>query len=292
MSKNNYRILVVAQNKGGVGKTFLSKNFAEYAAIIKKKKVLLLDLDPQTNLSRRYLDMELLADGSDSYSPPIHPDWDLENDPEWNGFSNAADIWLHGYAVPYPTSYKNLEIIPSHAQKLEKIELVRQQDVYHEVVTWLKKFLTLDEMKDDYDIVIIDTRPSKGPLVQAAMHAATHLIIPSEMEAPSVEGLHGMLSVRNQANLNRDKSDQLKLIGILANKFRSNTSLHQEYFQALSDDDRIGICMLGSTISDWVGYKNSMVFGAESLFLKVSKDKQRAQIEEACREIFNRMYDK
>ncbi len=289
MNKSDYRILVVAQNKGGVGKTFLSKCLAEYVAIVRKQRVLLIDLDPQTNLSRRFLDMELIDDGSDSYSPPIHPDYDPVSDPDWNGFSDASDIWLKGYSVPYPTRYENLEIIPSHAQKLENIELVRKQEIYDEVVAWLKKFLLLDEIKEDYDIVIIDTRPSKGPLVQASMYAATHLLIPSEMEAPSVEGLHGMLSVRNQANLSRDKKDQLSLIGILANKYRSTSSLHQEYYSALSEDDRIGQYILNTKVSDWLGYKNSMLFGAESLFNK--NNRYRKQIETACNEIISRMYE-
>lgn len=291
MKKSKYRILVVAQNKGGVGKTFLSKCLAEYVSIVRKQRVLLIDLDPQTNLSRRFLDMELIDDGSDSYSPPLHPDYDPIEDPDWNGFSDASDIWLHGFAVPYPTKFENLEIIPSHAQKLEKIELVRQQEVYDEVVTWLKKFLLLDEMKEDYDIVIIDTRPSKGPLVQASMYAATHLLIPSEMEAPSVEGLHGMLSVRNQANLSRDKTDQLSLIGILANKYQTKASLHQEYYSALAEDERIGQCMLNTKISDWLGYKNSMLYGAESLFNKKKTNKYRKQIESACEEIISKLYE-
>lgn len=290
MKTDDYRILVVAQNKGGVGKTFLSKSIAEYSAIVGHKKVLLVDLDPQTNLSRRYLNMELINDGSDSYSPPRHPEWHSEEEDDWNGYSDASDIWLQGYAVPYPTVYEGLEIIPSHAQKLEKIELVRQQNIYEEVITWLKKFLLLDEMKSAYDLVIIDTRPSKGPLVQAAMHTATHLIIPSEMEAPSVEGLHGMLSVRNQANLNRDKQDQLQLIGILANKLRTNSSLHQEYYKALAEDERIGPFILPTTISDWVGYKNSMIFGADSVFTKSPQEKHRQQLEQACKDIIDRLY--
>lgn len=48
------KILVISNNKGGVGKTFTSKTLAEYAVIVKNKKVLLIDLDPQCNLSRRF----------------------------------------------------------------------------------------------------------------------------------------------------------------------------------------------------------------------------------------------
>jgi len=286
----SYSILVVGNNKGGVGKTFVSKSIAEYAAIQKGKRVLLIDLDPQANLSRRYIDMNLIEDGSNDYAPPIHPDWSNEPaEDDWDGYSDTADIWLKGFAVPYPTAYPNLDIIPSHAKKLQNIELVKKQDVHEEVVRWLRKFLYLEEIQKNYDLVIVDTRPSKGPLVQAAMHAATHLLIPSEMEAPSVEGLHGMLSVRTAANLNRSKTDQLKLVGILPNKLKSGARIHEEFLSMLSNDPQIGPNVMPTRISDWVGYKESMLFGAESVFMHADSDKLKAQLTQVGDEVFRRM---
>jgi chromosome partitioning protein len=287
----SYHILVIGNNKGGVGKTFISKSLAEYAALVAGKRVLLLDLDPQTNLSRRYIDMDLLEDDNNDYAPPKHPDWKPENQADhWDGFSDTADIWLKGFAVPYPTRYERLEIIPSHARKLQDIELVKKQDIYEEVVRWLRKFVCLDELKADYDLVIIDTRPSKGPLVQAAMHAATHLLIPSEMEAPSVEGLHGMLSVRTQVNLHRAKDDQLRLVGILPNKVKVGTRIHEEYLAMLTEDPKIGPYMLPVHINDWVGYKESMLFGANSLLQRPPSEKLRAQVERAGEEVLRRIF--
>jgi chromosome partitioning protein len=287
----SYSILVIGNNKGGVGKTFISKSLAEYAAIVAGKRVLLLDLDPQTNLSRRYLDMDLLDDGSNDYAPPKHPNWEPENEGnEWDGFSDTADIWLKGFAVPYPTQYNRLEIIPGHARKLQNIELVRKQDVYEEVVHWLRKFLHLNDLKANYDLVIIDTRPSKGPLVQAAMYTATHLLIPSEMEAPSVEGLHGMLSVRTQANLHRAKDDPLKLIGILPNKVKMGTRIHEEYLTMLAQDPQIGPSMLPVCINDWVGYKESMLFGSSSIFEQSPSDKLHIQLKRVGKEVLRHIF--
>ncbi len=283
------KILVVGNNKGGVGKTFVSKSIAEYASIIANLKVLLLDLDPQTNLSRRYLDMDLMTDGSNDYAPPRHPDWQTEEADDWDGYSDTADVWLKGFAVPYPTQYPRLEIIPSHAKKLQGIELVREQAVHEEVVRWLRAFLHLDEVRNNYDLVVIDTRPSKGPLVQAAMYAASHLLIPSEMEAPSVEGLHGMLSVRSQANLQRAKGDQLTLVGVLPNKVRKGTRIHDEFLALLREDEQIGPVMLTNSLNDWVGYKESMVFGAPSIFEGSRTDRLRRQLEDVCREALTKI---
>jgi chromosome partitioning protein len=138
-------------------------------------------------------------------------------------------------------------------------------------------------------MVIIDTRPSKGPLVQAAMYAATHLLIPSEMEAPSVEGLHGMLSVRSQANLQRAKGDHLELVGVLPNKVRAGTRIHEEFLGLLREDPQIGPVMLSGALNDWVGYKESMVFGAPSIFEGRKSDRLRRQLEEVCREVIEKM---
>lgn len=289
------RIIAVGNNKGGVGKTFVSKTLAEYAVLVRGLKVLLLDLDPQTNLSRRYLDMLPLREAGeiDEYAPPVHHDYaENPNDPEfagWNGLSDTADIWLSAYSVFYPTPYENLHILPAHARRLQDIELVRKQDVYDQVVHRLREFLTLPGIVDDYDLVIIDTRPSKGPLVQAAMHAATHLLIPSEMEPPSVEGLHGMLSVRTQVNLHRPKTDPLRLIGILPNKFRAGVRIHDEYLSILSQDTDIGKYMLPVVLNDWVGYKASMLFGSDSLFRSSTDDKHQIQLKQVCSAIFDRM---
>jgi len=283
------KILVVGNNKGGVGKTFVSKSLAEYAAIVAGMKVLLLDLDPQTNLSRRYLDMDLMADGSNDYAPPRHPEWTDGQDDDWDGYSDTADVWLKGFAIPYPTQYQGLEIIPSHARKLQGIELVREQSVHEEVVRWLRAFLGLDEIQNHYELVIVDTRPSKGPLVQAAMYAASHLLIPSEMEAPSVEGLHGMLSVRSQANLQRAMGDHLDLVGVLPNKVRKGTRIHEEFLGLLRGDPQIGPVMLKHTLNDWVGYKESMVFGAPSVFTGDRTDRLRDQLEGVCREVLTKL---
>ncbi len=283
------KILVVGNNKGGVGKTFVSKSIAEYAALIVKLKVLLLDLDPQTNLSRRYLDMDLMPDGSNDYAPPRHPAWQAAQTDDWNGYSDTADVWLTGFALPYPTQHPRLEIIPSHARKLQGIELVREQSVHEEVVRWLRAFLHLDEIRNSYDLVIIDTRPSKGPLVQAAMYAASHLLVPSEMEAPSVEGLHGMLSVRSQTNLQRPRGDHLELVGVLPNKVRKGTRIHDEFLALLREDAQIGPVMLKHALNDWVGYKESMVFGAPSIFAGDRTDRLRHQLEDVCREVLERL---
>ncbi len=285
----DFCVITIANNKGGVGKTLLSKTLAEYAAMILGKRVLVIDLDPQTNLSRRYLDMQLLSDGSEDFAPPRHPEW-TTNDKNWNGFSSSAEIWFSGEAIPYPTSVERMDIIPAHAQLLADVELVSKQDVYVKVVRRLRDFLFLPDVKNAYDIVIIDTRPSKGPLTTAALNASTHLVIPTEMEAPSVEGLFGMIALRNNINISRSREDQLAIIGVLPNKLQQSTQVHREHMELLANDPNIAPYILPTSVGYRTDYKKSMYREAGSIFNFPPSNKARQEIEEVCKIIFDRVY--
>lgn len=285
-------VLVVGNYKGGVGKTFVSKHLAEYAAIRRNLRVLLIDLDPQTNLSRRYLEMEQATTGEHDYSPPLHPDYVPNEEPDWNGYSDSSEIWRYGGAIPYPTAYDGLEIIPAHSQALQAIEYVRQADIYEQVIKHLREFVFCDDIQGPYDLVILDTRPSKGALVQSAMHAATHLLIPSELEAPSVEGLRGMLSVRSQVNFNREIGKELKLVGILPNKIRTNALIHDQFLAMLREDPMVGPALLPVHINDWVVYKEMMIHDMPSPFMVTPSNRRAAEQLDAVGElILDRIFD-
>jgi len=283
-----YHVITTANNKGGVGKTLISKALGEYASLVLKQRTLLIDLDPQTNLSRRFVDMQLINDGSEDYAPPKHPDWNTE-DRDWNGRSSSADIWFTGEAVPYPTAIPLLDIVPAHAQQLADVELINKQDVYVKVVRRLREFLFLPEVMSSYDTVIIDTRPSKGPLTTAALHASTHLLIPSEMEAPSVEGLFGMIALRNNINLGRSREDQLQVIGILPNKLQQSTQVHREHMELLTSDPNIAPYILPVSVGYRTDYKKSMYPEAGSIFNFPPSNKARQEMESVCRAIFDRV---
>jgi chromosome partitioning protein len=284
----SYSVITTANNKGGVGKTLLSKALGEYAALKLQKRTLLIDLDPQTNLSRRFIDMQPLNDGSEDYAPPRHPDWTPE-ETGWNGRSSSADIWFSGETVPYPTAIPLLDIVPAHAQQLADVELINKQDVYVKVVRRLREFLSLPDVMANYDVVVIDTRPSKGPLTTAALHASTHLLIPTEMEAPSVEGLFGMVALRNNINLGRARDDQLQIIGILPNKLQQNTQVHREHMDLLTGDPNIAPYILPVSVGYRTDYKKSMYQDTGSIFQFPPSNKARQEMETVCKTIFDRV---
>lgn len=224
MKKKKPKILVVANNKGGVGKSLISQLISTYIAFKKNKKVLALDFDPQGNMSYRFLRDTRIRDMS-SYKPPMHPEYD-PNDPDdegWDGRSSALDMWTENPVVPYPTDLENLEILPSDAGLIKDIEAFEYSDSLESIVQRAYDFFAMDDFIEcGYDLIIIDTPPAKGPLTQSAIRAATHILIPLELSNKSLQGLAGMVDLVNRQNVYRPANEQAKIIGLLKNKVDYN----------------------------------------------------------------------
>ncbi len=247
------KIIVPTNNKGGVGKTKVSILLAEYFSYIKKKRVLAIDFDSQCNFSRRFLKMQIDPSTPQGFMPPVHPDYDI-NDPEdndWNGVSSIANIFYGEEVVPYPTHIENLDIAPAHADQLQQAESQTRAEIVSKVHYQLHKFLDNQEVKNEYDVVIVDTAPSKGPLTISAIKSATHIIIPSVMEIQPVQGIYGMIQLWTQESLSRPVDRPINLIGILPNMYRHN-KLHQEIKASLENNEKIAQyvipCQLGQRV--------------------------------------------
>lgn len=220
MSKSP-NVLVVANNKGGVGKSLISQLISTYLAFKKNLKVLVLDFDPQGNMSYRFLKDTRIRDMS-NYKPPIHPDYDPEDD-DWNGKSSALDMWTENPVVPYPTDLDSLDILPSDAALIRDIENFEYSKSLDEIVQRPFDFFNMPEFIEcGYDLVLIDTPPAKGPLTQSAIRAATHVLIPLELSNKSLQGLAGMVDLVNRQNVYRPANKQAKIIGLLKNKVDYN----------------------------------------------------------------------
>lgn len=224
MAKKSPKILVVANNKGGVGKSLISQLVSTYIAFKKGKKVLVVDFDPQGNMSYRFLKDTRMRDMS-SYKPPMHPDYDPSNpeDDNWNGKSSALDMWTENPVIPYPTDLEALDILPSDASLIRDIEAFEYSESLEEIVKRPYDFFNMDEFIEcGYDLVLIDTPPAKGPLTQGAIRAATHVLIPLELSNKSLQGLAGMVDLVNRQNIYRPAKNQAKIVGLLRNKVDYN----------------------------------------------------------------------
>lgn len=229
------KIVAVVQNKGGVGKTTISRLLAEWFGR-RSIRALVVDLDPQCNLSQRFLKMDIDPSHPDGVAPPLHDDFNPEDAEEtWSGRSSSADIYYQGEVYPYPTPWETLEIIPGEGDKLRSIELVSADEVVDRVHDRLRHFLGLPEVQENYEVCIIDTSPSKGPLTISAVRAASGLVIPVKLEPQSIEGLYGMMQLWRREQRKRTEQDPLQILGILPNMFR-RVALHEGMLDTLLSD--------------------------------------------------------
>lgn len=284
-------VLVVANNKGGVGKTTLSQIISTYMAE-RGHRTLAIDLDPQCNFSRRFLAMEVDSGDPQAIIPPVHPEFDPQ-DPDWagsDGRGSSADIFRHGVTLSYPTHIANLEIVPGQSNELLLVERVTQQEVTKAVHKQLVAWFEDAKIRDEFELVVIDTGPSKGPLTTSALHAATHILIPAEMEELSVEGLYGMLAYWSVNNLQRPSTNPLTLLGIVANKFDNRLPIHKHYYDALSADPGIGKYMLPIKMHYWQDYKEQAMHDAKSVLHLSAGNKTRQEAEALCKLMEERIY--
>lgn len=286
------KVIVNATHKGGEGKTTNSIMIAEYLALIKDLKTLLIDMDPQGNLSSRYLKMEYDPANRSGKIPPIHPDYNSEEDTQWDGRSSIADIFYGSSVYPYPTLINNLEILPAHSQRLQDAEAVTKQEVVEKVHLQLKKFINIPEVQSNYDVIILDTPPSKGPLTIAAIKAASHLVIPAQMEQFSIEGIYGMLQLWKQETYARESHEPIELVGILPNQIR-DIKLHKQFLESLKQTDGVSAYIMPFSIKKRAIYTEILVEEAnpKSIFDLAKKHAARLEYEDACRYITQKVLE-
>ncbi len=190
------RIIAIANQKGGVGKTTTSVNLSACLAFL-GKKVLIIDIDPQGNASSglgvRKGDLESCV-----YDVLI-------NDEDIKGVIQQTDV-------------ENLYIVPATISLAgAEIELV--STISREVR--LKK--SLQEIKNNFDFIIIDCPPSLGLLTINALTASDALIIPVQCEYYALEGLSQLLSTVRlvQKHLNKE----LMIDGVLLTMLDARTNL-------------------------------------------------------------------
>lgn len=193
------RIISVANQKGGVGKTTTTVNLGASLAYL-GKKVLLVDIDAQGNATS----------GVGIRKPDVKEDiYDI--------LVNEVDI----KETILPTSRENLFIVPATLQlagaEIELTSMIARES---------RLKLALDEIKDDYDYILIDCPPSLGHLTINAFTASDSILIPVQCEYYALEGLSQLLNTVRlvQKHFNPD----LAIEGVLLTMFDARTNLGAE----------------------------------------------------------------
>ncbi|MCK5815284.1 MAG: ParA family protein [Flavobacteriaceae bacterium] len=193
------KIIAIANQKGGVGKTTTSVNLAASLGVL-EQKILLIDSDPQANASSGL---------------------GIDIDTVRNGTYQLLEHTVSAKDAIVKTNSPNVDIIPAHIDLVAiEIELVDKDEREY----MLKK--ALKEIKDDYDYILIDCAPSLGLITLNSLVAADAVIIPIQCEYFALEGLGKLLNTIKGVQKIHNK--ELDIEGLLLTMYDSRLRLSNQ----------------------------------------------------------------
>ncbi|MBN1809661.1 MAG: ParA family protein [Planctomycetes bacterium] len=214
------RIISILNQKGGVGKTTTALNLGAALAEL-GRKVLLIDLDPQANLTHG-LGMSDISSKGSIYDVLVNQ---------------------HGVVAPYIrlTRWPRLDLLPSHIDlsgaEIEMVSMYGRE-------TRLSR--ALGDVPQKYDYVLIDCLPSLSLLTINAMTASTEMIVPMQAHPFALDGIDKLLEVYSlvKEQINPD----IILAGVLITMFDTRTNISREVQERLQSDGRLAPHLLKTVV--------------------------------------------
>ncbi len=199
------KIIAIANQKGGVGKTTTTVNLAAALGVL-EKKVLLIDADPQANASSGL---------------------SIDVDNVTKGTYQILEHTISASEAIQPTNSPNVDIIPAHIDLVAiEIELVDKEDREY----MLKK--SLASIVDLYDYILIDCAPSLGLITLNALTASNSVIIPIQCEYFALEGLGKLLNTIK--SIQKIHNSGLDIEGLLLTMFDSRLRLSNQVVEEVT----------------------------------------------------------
>ena len=209
------QVITVTNQKGGVGKTTNTINIAVALAKL-GQKVLVVDMDSQAQSSRYFKKVSYKNRSILSIFEQFKLNDDIEKSYIKDKIVTFSDFENEAYS---------LDILPSEIKLAKMLELMRMSN---RPDTILDKILNY--IKEDYDYIIIDTPPYSGLSLEMSLFASDKVLLVSEADEFSVEGLEVTIQEINELNKNLNK--KIEIDGIFVNAF----SKHHNYANEALDD--------------------------------------------------------
>lgn len=199
-------IISFSNQKGGVGKTSLSLHLSGVIAD-SDKKVLVVDLDPQGNLSSFFLENIYALD--ETVRELVLEELDVSR-------------------VIKPTEYENIDIVPSNITLSDlDARLAGSDDAQYLLMDML------EDVRATYDYILIDCPPSLSRATKMALVASTHFIVPIECQEWAITGAGQLLAFTD--SIKKRANPELELLGFVINKFNRRRRIEAEYNDILRE---------------------------------------------------------
>ena len=215
------RSIALTNQKGGVGKTTSAANMGACLAML-DRKILLVDIDPQANLSIHF-GADVYTDAKSVYDMMI-------------GEARAEEIVWH-------TQVKQLDLLPSNINlagaEIELVGVVGRETILKEA---------LQSIMGNYDYVMIDCPPSLGLLTLNALTTVKEVLIPLQTEFFALQGMSKLMETIRLVR--RRLNPELQVTGILACMYDGRTKLAQEVRANIEEffPDKLFACVIHKNV--------------------------------------------